>query len=79
VFTNLAALFAAGLLFFGGRLIQDALTKEKQHYEIIPLSVVGWFIPVCAALIMVHVLCHLIIEIEYLRRGRTAPEPEVVG
>jgi TRAP-type C4-dicarboxylate transport system permease small subunit len=79
VFTNLAALAAAGLLFYGGRLIQDALTKEKQHYEVVPLTVVGWFIPVCALLIGIHVLLHLVIEVEYLRRGRTAPEPELVG
>jgi len=79
VFTNLAAAFAAGLLFYGGRLVQAGLAKEKQHYELIPLSVVGWFIPVCAALILFHVLCHLVIEVDYLRHGRTAPEPEVVG
>jgi TRAP-type C4-dicarboxylate transport system permease small subunit len=79
VFTNLAAAVAAGLLFYGGRLIQEALAKEKQHYEIIPLTVVGWFIPVCALLIMFHVLCHMVIEIDYLRQGKTAPEPEVVG
>lgn len=79
VFTNMAAFIAAALLFYGGRLIQEALAKEKQHYEVIPVWVVGWFIPVCAALIMIHVLCHLIIEVDYLRRGKTAPEPEVVG
>lgn len=79
VFTNIAAFVAAGLLFYGGRLIQEALTKEKQHYELIPISVVGWFIPICALLIMVHVACHLVIEVDYLRRGQTAPEPELVG
>jgi TRAP-type C4-dicarboxylate transport system permease small subunit len=79
VFTNLAALCAAGLLFHGGRLIQEALTKEKQHFEVVPIWVIGGFIPVCAVLIMVHVLLHLIIEIDFLRRGKTAPEPELVG
>ncbi len=79
VFTNLATLFAAGLLFHGGRLIQVALAKEEPHYEVISPRTIGWFIPVCAALIMFHVLCHLIIEIDYLRQGKTAPEPELVG
>jgi TRAP-type C4-dicarboxylate transport system permease small subunit len=79
VFTNLAALFAGALLFHGGRLIQHALTKEKQHYEVIPTSAVGWLIPVCAVLIMFHVTLHIVIEIDYLRQGKTAPEPEVAG
>jgi TRAP-type C4-dicarboxylate transport system permease small subunit len=79
VFTNLATLFAAGLLFYGGRLVQAALTKEKQHYEVIPTWVTGWFIPAAAALIALHVVCHLIIEIDFLRRGKTAPEPEMAG
>jgi TRAP-type C4-dicarboxylate transport system permease small subunit len=79
VFTNLATLAAAGLLFYGGRLIQEALTKEKQHYELIPITMVGWLIPICALLIGFHVLMHTVIEIDYLRSGKTAPEPEVVG
>ena len=78
-FTNLAALFAGALLFHGGRLIQHALTKEKQHYEVIPTTTVGWLIPVCAVLIMFHVTLHIVIEIDYLRQGKTAPEPEVAG
>lgn len=79
VFTNIATLAAALLLFHGGRLIQAALTKEKQHYELIPITAVGWLIPICALLIAVHVVMHIIIEIDYLRSGKTAPEPEVVG
>jgi TRAP-type C4-dicarboxylate transport system permease small subunit len=79
VFTNLATLFAAGLLYYGGSLVQNALKKEKQHYELIPMWVTGWFIPAAAALIAVHVVCHLIIEIDFLRRGKTAPEPELAG
>jgi len=79
VLTNLATLFAAGLLYYGGRLVQHALTKEKQHYELVPTWVTGWFIPAAAALIALHVVCHLIVEIDFLRRGKTAPEPEVAG
>lgn len=79
VFTNLATLAAALLLFHGGRLIQHALTKEKQHYEMIPLTAVGWLIPICSLLIALHVVMHTVIEIDYLRSGKTAPEPEVVG
>lgn|GEM_PF-3521395 len=79
VFTNISTLGAALLLFHGGRLIQHALTKEKQHYEMIPLTAVGWLIPICALLIALHVVLHTVIEIDYMRSGKTAPEPEVVG
>lgn len=79
VFTSLATLAAAALLFHGGRLIQHALTKEKQHYELIPTTAVGWLIPICALLMAFHVVLHVIIEVDYLRSGKTAPEPEVAG
>lgn len=79
VLTNLATLFASGLLYYGGTLVQDALKKEKAHYEVIPTWVTGWFIPAAAVLIGIHVICHLIIEIDFLRRGKLAPEPEVAG
>lgn len=79
VFTNLATLGAAALLFHGGRLVQDALTKEKQHFELVPIWLIGWFIPIAAVLIALHVALHLIIEVDFLRRGKTAPEPEPVG
>lgn len=79
VFTNVASLAAAMLLFHAGRLIQVALTKEKQHYELIPITAVGWLIPICSLLIAFHVICHIVIEVDYLRSGKTAPEPEVVG
>ncbi|HUQ05896.1 MAG TPA: TRAP transporter small permease [Kofleriaceae bacterium] len=79
VLTNLATLFAAGLLYYGGTLVQEALKKEKAHYELIPTWVTGWFIPSAAVLIAIHVICHLIVEIDFLRRGKIAPEPEVAG
>jgi TRAP-type C4-dicarboxylate transport system permease small subunit len=79
VLTNLATLFAAGLLFYGGTLVREALKKEKAHYEIVPTWVTGYFIPAAATLIAIHVICHLIVEIDFLRRGKIAPEPEVAG
>jgi TRAP-type C4-dicarboxylate transport system permease small subunit len=79
VMTNIATLFAAGLLYYGGGLVQEALKKEKAHYELIPLWVTGWFIPAAAVLIGIHVICHLIVEVDFLRRGKLAPEPEVAG
>ena len=79
VFTSMAGLAASALLFHGGRLIQHALTKEKQHYEVLPSTTVGWLIPIAAALMMFHFFMHILIEVDYLRRGKSAPEPELVG
>lgn len=79
VFTNLATLFAAGLLYYGGKLVQGVLAKEKPEEQLIPTSVIGWFIPAAAVLIGIHVVCHLIVEIDFLRRGKVAPAPEMAG
>jgi TRAP-type C4-dicarboxylate transport system permease small subunit len=72
---NLVTVFAASLLFYGGWLVKEVISREKE-YELVPKWVIGWFIPVGAALILVHCLLHTIIEVAYLARGRTAPEPE---
>lgn len=80
VLTNIATLAGAGLLYYGGKLVQKGLAaEEKPHYELIPTWVSGWFIPSAAVLIAIHVICHLMVEVDFLRRGKTAPEPEVAG
>jgi hypothetical protein len=38
--------------------------------------VIGWFIPLAAALIFIHSINHILIEVGYLTAGRVAPEPE---
>lgn len=76
VILNLIAIGAALLLFYGGWLVKETISKEKD-YELIPKPVLGWFIPIAAALIIVHLLLHIIIELIYLASGKTAPEPEM--
>jgi TRAP-type C4-dicarboxylate transport system permease small subunit len=79
VVLNAATVLAAALLFYGGWLVKEVISREHD-YELVPKWVIGWFIPVAAALILVHCLLHTIIELAYLARGETAPEPEqVVG
>lgn len=77
VVLSLVTVFAASLLFYGGWLVKEVISREKE-YDLVPKSVVGWFIPVAAALIIVHSLLHTLIEVAYLTRGKTAPEPEQV-
>ncbi|HVV87376.1 MAG TPA: TRAP transporter small permease [Kofleriaceae bacterium] len=79
VFTNLFTLIAAGLLLYAGQLIHHALTLEKQHYDLLPPTTIALLIPIAAGLIAFHVVCHVIIEVDYLRQGKTAPEPELAG
>lgn len=75
VVLNLVAIAAALLLFYGGWLVKKTISVEKD-YELVPKWIIGWFIPIAAALIIVHLLLHTVIELAYLARGGTAPEPE---
>lgn len=75
VVLNLIAIGAATLLFYGGWLVKETISKEKE-YELVPKWIIGWFIPIAAALIIVHLLLHIAIEIFYLATGKVAPEPE---
>ncbi|MEZ4402486.1 MAG: TRAP transporter small permease [Kofleriaceae bacterium] len=72
---NLIALLAAGLLAFGGWQVKKILAHET-HYELVPKWMIGWFVPLAAGLIIAHLVLHTLIELDYLARGRTAPEPE---
>lgn len=73
----LATLLAAALLFYGGREVQETLSRETT-YELVPKWIIGWFIPLASVLIILHTVMHLVIELAYLAVGRTAPEPEQV-
>ena len=76
VLLNLITAAAAGLLYYGGQLGREALKKGHESYEVIPVWVIAWFVPVAALLVLVHVVLHTLIEIDYLARGKVAPEPE---
>lgn len=72
---NVATVLAAALLFYGGWLVKEVISKEKD-YELVPKSVIGWFIPIAAALMIIHCLLHSVIEASYLAAGKAAPESE---
>ena len=67
---------AAFLLYYGGELVRESLKKAHESHEVVPMWVIGWFMPVAAALVLIHSLNHTVIEISYLTAGRVAPEPE---
>lgn len=75
VVLNLVAMLAAALLCYGGWLVKKTLAREHD-YELVPKWVIGWFIPVAATLIIVHLVLHTVIELVYLARGEAAPDPE---
>ena len=75
VVLNLATIFAAALLFYGGWLVKEVISREKD-YELVPKWMIGWLIPIAAALIIVHCLLHIVVEVGFLAAGRTAPEAE---
>jgi TRAP-type C4-dicarboxylate transport system permease small subunit len=77
VVLNLVAIAAATLLFYGGWLVKKIISVEKD-YELVPKWVIGWFIPIAASLIIVHLILHSVIELVYLSNGKIAPEPEMV-
>ncbi len=72
---NLIAILAAALLCYGGWLVKKTLAREHD-YELVPKWIIGWFIPIAASLIILHLVLHTIIELVYLARGEAAPEPE---
>ena len=72
---NLVAIGGAALLFYGGWLVKKTISVEKE-YDLVPKWIIGWFIPIAAGLIIVHLVLHTLIELAYLGKGKIAPEPE---
>jgi TRAP-type C4-dicarboxylate transport system permease small subunit len=70
----LFAIFMATVTIWGGLRIYEKVVTES--HGLIPIKVPAMFIPIGFVLIGVHLLLHTAIELDYLRRGKTAPEPE---
>ena len=70
----LFAIFIAAVAVWGGLEIYDAVKGETKGF--IPIKVPALFIPIGFVLIGIHLTIQVAIEIDYLRRGKTAPEPE---
>lgn len=76
IFVHLTTILAAGLLYYGGNLVRESLKKAHEAHELVPISVIGWFVPAAAALIILHSVNHVVVEVSYLAGGRIAPEPD---
>lgn len=50
------------------------IEKQMQSHELIPGVWIAWLIPIGGVLILVHLFLHTVIDIDYLRRGKTPPE-----
>jgi TRAP-type C4-dicarboxylate transport system permease small subunit len=76
ILVNVTTAGAAFLLYYGGELVRESLKKAHESHEVVPMWVIGWFMPVAAVLVLIHSVNHTVIEISYLTAGRVAPEPE---
>jgi TRAP-type C4-dicarboxylate transport system permease small subunit len=68
------AIFMAAVTIWGGWKIYESVAGET--HGLIPIRIPALFIPVGFVLIGLHLVLHTAIELDYLRRGKTAPEPE---
>lgn len=75
---GLFTVFATALLFYSGYHLTDRLWNEAGNHAI-PPHLVALMIPVGCALIMFHTAMHLLIEVDYLRRGKLPPEKVPTG
>lgn len=75
---GLFTVFATALLFYSGYHLTDRLWNEAGNHSI-PPHLVALMIPVGCALIMFHTAMHLLIDVDYLRRGKLPPEKVPTG
>lgn len=73
---GLFTLLATALFLYSGARLTRSMWDEAGNHTI-PPAVVALMIPVGCALIMFHTLLHLLIDIDYMRRGKLPPEKPV--
>jgi TRAP-type C4-dicarboxylate transport system permease small subunit len=76
IFVHATTVFAGLLLYHGGELVRESLKKGHESYEVVPMWVIGWFVPLAAVFILIHSINHIVVEVAYLADGREAPEPD---
>ena len=72
-------IFAAYLLLRSGFRLEERVAMEGGRRGVISIEMVAMMIPVGAGLIMFHTLIRLLIDIDYLRRGKQPPEKAMTG
>lgn len=76
---GLFTVFAAYLLFASGLRLHERVAAEGGHRGAIPIETIALMIPVGSALIMLHTLLHVLIDVDYMRRGKVVPEKAPTG
>jgi TRAP-type transport system small permease protein len=77
---GLFVIFAVHLLVKGGLTLRSQVAGEGgDHAHIIPKHLVAAMIPAGGLLIIFHTLLHIVIDIDYLRRGKRPPEKAMTG
>jgi TRAP-type C4-dicarboxylate transport system permease small subunit len=66
-------MFVVGLLRRSGLDQLDHLGAESTEHVISTRTIV-WLLPIGASLIILHTWLHMVIDIDYLVRGKTPPE-----
>ena len=76
---GLFTIFAAYLLFSSGLRLHERVAAEGGHRGVIPIETIALMIPIGSALIIFHTLLHLLIDADYLVRGKLPPEKAPTG
>jgi TRAP-type C4-dicarboxylate transport system permease small subunit len=76
---GLFTIFAGYLLLSSGLRLHERVAAEGGHRGLVPIETIALMIPIGSALIMFHTLLHLLIDADYLVRGKLPPEKAVTG
>jgi TRAP-type C4-dicarboxylate transport system permease small subunit len=72
-------IFAAYLLLKSGLRLYERVASEGGHRGVIAIETIAMMIPVGSALIIFHTALRVLIDIDYLRRGKLPPEKAMTG
>lgn len=79
VVLGLFTIFAAYLLLRSGVRLYQVVAAEGGHRGVIAIETIATMIPIGSALIMFHTALRVLIDIDYLRRGKLLPEKAMTG
>jgi TRAP-type C4-dicarboxylate transport system permease small subunit len=77
IFLACITIFASALFLYAGWLLRSKVVDEPNVGTMEKLTVT--MIPVGAGLIIFHSLVQIVIEVDYLVRGKLSPERERMG
>lgn len=77
VVTSTFGAFMAGFFLKYGLWIFSEAQKEKSTSHWMPASAANAAMAIGAGLVMLHLVIQIVIDLDYLLRGKTPPEPEM--